>query len=190
MATCPECHSNPCDAVRYEEVFRREAEKSHDWPLTNIEKRKEMEEAYQRMVERKMGKGMDMLVPGCVCSLFDDVINNNKEEQDNITDLGFPIPNPSNPSSAYTAEYHGPNPGNLMCQYCKSDPCHTFTYGDTIKEHADLLDHDEAPNILRKALYQAYVREMRGGLGKGVRVVVPKCVADIIRDIFPDPNRH
>ena len=126
MATCPECHSNPCCAVRYEEVFRWEA-KSHDWPLTHIKKHEEMEEAYRHMVKRKIGKGMDMLVPRCVCSLFHDVINNNKEEQHNITDLGFPIPNPSNPSrTAYHAEYNGPNPGNTLCHYCKSYPCHTF----------------------------------------------------------------
>jgi len=188
MTVCHLCHSNPCCAIRFEEVIKWQASKSHDWPLTQEEKRNEMKEAYQRMVERKMGKGMDMVVPGCVCSLFDEVINHPKEEPDSIMDLGFPIPNPSNPSTAYSAELNGPNPGNLLCQYCKSDPCHTVTYGDTIKEHADLLDHDEPPNILRKTLYQAYVREVKGGLGKGVRIVVPQCVANLIRDVFPDPD--
>ena len=116
MATCPECHSNPCDVVGYEEVFRWEASKSHDWPLMHVEKRKEMEEAYWHMVmvERKLGKGMDMLIPGFVCSQFDDVIYDNKEEQDHITDFGFPNPNPSNPSTAYYEEYNGPNPGNTL----------------------------------------------------------------------------
>ena len=164
--------------------------KSHDWPLTQEEKCCKMKDAYQCMVERKMGKGFDMVIPGCVCSLFDEVINHPKEEQepDSIMDLEFPISNPSNPSTAYSAELNGPNTGNLLFQYCKSDPCHTFTFGNTIKDQIGLLDHDKASNVLCNVLYQAYVREVRGGLGREIKFLLFPSVSQT--SFVTDPNRH
>ena len=191
MNLCPECHSDPCCAVRFEEVIKWQASKSHDWPLTQEEKRQEMTEAYERMVEKRIVKGGEegnLVVPGCVCSFFDYVINKQGEEHDKTEDFGYHIPNPSNPRSGYTWEINAPNPDDLLFKYCKSDPCHTVTYGDVIKDHADLLDHDDPPNVLRKTLYQAYVREVKGGLGKGVQIVVLQCFANLIRDVFPDPD--
>ena len=57
-----------------------------------------------------------------------------------------------------------------------------------LKDHGTLLDKEMPPSTLRKMLYQAYVRFVQGSMGRGNRIVVPKCVASIIRDIFPDPE--
>ena len=50
-----------------------------------------------------------------------------------------------------------------------------------------LVDQALAPNIARRQLYATYVRAVHGALGHGNRVVVPSCIRDFIRGLFPDP---
>ena len=42
------------------------------------------------------------------------------------------------------------------------------------------------PNTARRNLYSTYMRAVHGVLGFGNRVVVPFCVRDFVRELFPD----
>ena len=50
----------------------------------------------------------------------------------------------------------------------------------------DVMDAGILPNTARRTLYRTYIGAVHGYLGRGNRVVVPICVRDFIREIFPD----
>ncbi len=74
------------------------------------------------------------------------------------------------------------------CDLCESDPCHVEQFRDMLENLAGTFDEDSPPNISRRKMYQSYIRAVHGILGRGHRVVVPKCVAQFIRGVFPDPD--
>ena len=78
-----------------------------------------------------------------------------------------------------------------MMSCCQSERCHRTLYYDVISSEGDLLrDEHLLPNVARHRLYATYVRAVHGVLGRGNRVVVPSCVKDLIREMFPDPQEE
>ena len=76
-----------------------------------------------------------------------------------------------------------------MTSCCRSETCHRTLYLEVLRSKGDLLiDKHLLPNVVRRRLYATYVHAVYGVLGRGVRVVVPSCVKDLIREIFPDPQ--
>ena len=76
-----------------------------------------------------------------------------------------------------------------MTSCCQSDTCHRTIYLDVLQSEGRLLrDEHLLPNAARKRLYATYVRAANGVLGHRNRVVVPSCVKDLIREMFPDPQ--
>ena len=76
-----------------------------------------------------------------------------------------------------------------MTSCCRSDTCHRTTYLEVLRSEGRLLrDEHLLPNVARKRLYATYVHAANGVLGRGNRVVVPTCVKDLIREMFPDPQ--
>ena len=73
------------------------------------------------------------------------------------------------------------------CNHCHSDPCHRVLHEDLFRSYSALLG-DVAPNVARRNLYQAYTYAVHGRLGRGNRVVIPDCVVELIRELFPDPD--
>ena len=75
----------------------------------------------------------------------------------------------------------------VYCTKCQSDSCHRDVYQDVLRsEGVVIAAASVSPNIARRQLYQTYVRAAHGVLGRGNRIVVPSCVRDFIRSIFPD----
>ena len=74
----------------------------------------------------------------------------------------------------------------VLC--CESHPCHLSLYKAMLSSDGELLvEQALAPNIARRQLDATYVRAVHGTLGHGNRVVVPSCIRDFIRGLFPDP---
>ena len=70
---------------------------------------------------------------------------------------------------------------SVHCGHCEADPCHVDKFRDMLESFAVTFDQETSPNVCRR-------RAVHGFLGRGNRVVVPKCVAEFIRDMFPDPE--
>ena len=78
---------------------------------------------------------------------------------------------------------------DMKCEHCESNPCHGLFYRDILESHGEFLnDGSQTPNFLRRQLYAIYVREVHGFLGRGIRVEIPVCVRNMIREIYPDPQ--
>ncbi len=77
---------------------------------------------------------------------------------------------------------------NSCCIHCESDPCQRDAHHDTLVGHASTLHESLSLNEWRKILYQVYVHDVWGSLGKGHCKVIPECVKNLICEIFPDPN--
>ena len=72
---------------------------------------------------------------------------------------------------------------------CGSDTCHRNLYLEVLRSEGEFLRNEHLlPNVARRRLYATYVRAAYGVLGRGNRVVVPSCVKDLIREMFPDPQ--
>ena len=168
MLSCANCQSDPCLAILHGDLIRKEAIKLHGLNLSHQEKHVLMHEPYKPFSMRQIKRdGYAIILPGCVAvaSLINDsIINDPKEDVDEATsEVGYPTLNASEPLSH---EICAPNPGNLLCQFCKSDPCHTVTYGGMIQEHGSILDHDENPTNSAKYCISVMCMKSRGGLGK------------------------
>ena len=67
--------------------------------------------------------------------------------------------------------------------------CHRYLYLQVLWSEGDLIREEHlGPNVAHRWLYATYVRAKHGVLGRGNRVVVPQCVKDLIREMFPDPH--
>ena len=74
---------------------------------------------------------------------------------------------------------------------CESERCHCTLYYNVLRSAGDLIVAKHIPpNVARRRLYATYVRVLHGVLGRGNRVVVPSCVKDLIREMFPDPQEE
>ena len=73
---------------------------------------------------------------------------------------------------------------SVHCGHCESDPCHVDKFRDMLESFAVTFDQETSPNVCRRKMYQTYIRAVHGFLGRGNRVVVPKCVAEFIREII------
>ena len=76
---------------------------------------------------------------------------------------------------------------NTVCAHCDESPCHRVTYADLLRSAGDAIDVGTPPNTARRTLYRNYIGAVHGYLGRNNRVVVPVCVRDLIRKMFPDP---
>ena len=77
----------------------------------------------------------------------------------------------------------------MNCPICEDSPCHRFRFEDAIRSEGELLGADNnAPNAARYRLYRTYISAVHGVLGFRNRRVVPSCVRDFIRELFPDPE--
>jgi hypothetical protein len=81
------------------------------------------------------------------------------------------------------------------CKECCEEPCVWIAQRDAMidfddDEHSHLPEGAGPPNnIRRKKVYRQMVLTMNeGGTGKGVRVALPKCVEDGVRELFPSPT--
>lgn len=86
---------------------------------------------------------------------------------------------PSPPSSPPTA---------MSCNHCNSDSCHRGAYATMLRNVAAGFAPNISPAAARYELYRAYIFAEHGHLGFGNRRVVPLCVRDFIREMFPDPK--
>ena len=76
-----------------------------------------------------------------------------------------------------------------ICQRCGCDPCMMRTvHEEFLRGEAEMLDSSLDPNEARKRLYRLYTRAVHRPLGRGIRKVAPDCVAELIRELFPDPD--
>ena len=75
------------------------------------------------------------------------------------------------------------------CDQCQNDSCHRDIYQQILRSEAGVIAAaNVSPNVARRQLYRHYVVAAHGVLGRGNRVVVPSCVRDFIRSLFPDPE--
>jgi hypothetical protein len=85
--------------------------------------------------------------------------------------------------------------GGKECKECCEEPCVWLVKRDEMIDF-DCDEHDHMPdahgppnNIRRKKVYRQMVLYLNeGGTGKGVRVVLPKCVENGVRKLFPSPT--
>ena len=52
----------------------------------------------------------------------------------------------------------------------------------------DIIHPSVPPTKARRLLYRSYIGAAYGHLGRENRVLVPVCIRDFIREIFPDPT--
>ena len=77
----------------------------------------------------------------------------------------------------------------VFCDKCQNDSCHRDIYQQILHSEAGVIAATNVtPNAARFQLYRQYVLAVHGVLGRGNRVVVPSCVRDFIRSLFPDPE--
>ena len=70
---------------------------------------------------------------------------------------------------------------------CKDAPCHRLQFEDILRSKgAILLGDNSALNAARHRLYSRYIMAVHGILGFRNCRVVPACVRDFIRELFPD----
>ena len=98
---------------------------------------------------------------------------------------------PINPSASLGVIYSN-LASNIMAAYCdryQNDLCHCDVYQQIFRSEAGVIAAaNVSPNVARRQLYRHYVLAVHGVLGRGNRVVIPACVRDFIRSIFPDPE--
>ena len=76
----------------------------------------------------------------------------------------------------------------MKCSICNDAPCHRVRFEDVIRSEGELLGAaNNAPDAARYRLYRIYITAVHGVLGFRNRRVVPTCVRDFIRELFPDP---
>ena len=77
----------------------------------------------------------------------------------------------------------------MHCPACNGNPCHKLHFEQMLRdEGAALEDAHAPPNQIRHLLYRSYIRAVHGVLGFQNRQVIPTCVCDFIRELFPDPD--
>ena len=74
----------------------------------------------------------------------------------------------------------------MACRQCNTNPCLLSTHREMLEKTAEVSDTDLPSNAARHALYRAFTAAEHGYLGRGNRIVVPECVRNFIRELFPD----
>ena len=77
----------------------------------------------------------------------------------------------------------------MNCPICEDAPCQRFRFEDVIRSEGELLVEDNsAPNAARYWIYCTYITAVHSVLRFRNRRVVPTCVRDFVRELFPDPE--
>ena len=83
-------------------------------------------------------------------------------------------------------------PPEECCDDCKEDPCLMETHQEQFQGLLEFYRADELLTSNRQRRFKMYremTRLIHGYLGKNNRKELPKCIADCIRDAFPnEPN--
>ena len=66
------------------------------------------------------------------------------------------------------------------CPYCQSNACEVTKHGDALREEESTLPDDVSPSLALKHLYQVYMKNVHGILGKNKKSLY-------IRALFPNP---
>ena len=91
-----------------------------------------------------------------------------------------------------------------ICERCESSPCDWSIYGERLKDMSGnlykrmiwkgeeiIVDENEVEvenDQMRRCLYNGYVFMKKGHFGHGRCTVVPMCVANEIRQMYPEQN--
>ena len=86
-----------------------------------------------------------------------------------------------------------PNDGMRACEHCGGEPCDWTTLGSEVMRDTQRIFRDEKAseirnNAIRKTAYKLYSYLKFGHLGKGRRIVNPRCLTSKIREKWPDEN--
>ena len=74
----------------------------------------------------------------------------------------------------------------MACRQCNNDPCSLTISRQMLDGVASTCERDMQPSASRHYLYCAFPRSEYGYLGAGNRIIIPECVRDYIRSLFPD----
>ena len=77
----------------------------------------------------------------------------------------------------------------MSCPKCSEEPNLVDIYAEMLHEYVVILDNDIGGNniIKRKELNCCFIYAIKCHLGRSIRRKVPNCVANFIREIFPNP---
>ena len=81
----------------------------------------------------------------------------------------------------------------MVCDICHVQTCLWMRYCDEIIAHGDWYYDNEAPEVnkeseTRKFCYRMFICIHYGPLGVGVRVELPQCVVEGVREVYPSPD--
>ena len=90
---------------------------------------------------------------------------------------------------------------DVVCPICSSMPCEWLEYGrQALDESKQRYNIDEngshvekngalVPNsTIRRATYRLFTYKKYGHLGRGLRIPIPQCVLDKVREAFPEAD--
>ena len=76
----------------------------------------------------------------------------------------------------------------MACRQCNNDPCSLAISRQMLDDSASTCEQAMQPSASRHYLYRAFTRSEYGYLGAGNRIIIPVCVRDYIRSLFPDKD--
>ncbi len=92
----------------------------------------------------------------------------------------------------YCRRREDPEEDGSVCLQCVSCPCEWTTYGDDIEDVSKEMYPEEAVlvnnNKKRKSMYRLYTYVKYGHLGKKIRIPIPICILENIREMFPSSD--
>jgi len=78
----------------------------------------------------------------------------------------------------------------MLCPECSSNPCKALLYRQGLIAELAALSPSMSPSHKRNHLYRKFVYGEHGTLGRRVRVRIPECVVNFIRQLCPEPSGH
>ena len=76
----------------------------------------------------------------------------------------------------------------MVCRQCNKEPCSLAIRRQMLDDAVSSFVRAMQPNESRHHLYRAFTEAEYGYLGAGNRIVIPACVRDYIRSLFPDKD--
>ena len=76
-----------------------------------------------------------------------------------------------------------------FCEYCRKINCDRMKYWEELDYAWSQMRHNAVHDNAkkRKFIYCSYIQDKHGYLGRGNRMVVPKCICKYAGDMFPPP---